>query len=648
MQDTTVKTALLGAAVGAGITASWFLAKQEANTGADAQATEVPAATGVKRFISDKLKGASYKPVEILENIAASIGKPVEELVKLNANENIYGAPQSVLDELDKSGQGHFIYPDPTQMKLRTALADLHKEHGVKLENVVAGAGSDDILDIIMRLVSPEVVVISTPTFGMYTFLGKISGIKVIEVKRNSDFTVDVDAIVAAVRKHKAKLVFLPSPNNPTGTILPNAVAETILQEDTILVSDEAYADFCDVTALDLFQKYDNLIVCRTFSKWAGLAGLRLGYGIAHADLISVMMGIKQPYNVNTAAEIAGLAALKHRDEILVTVNALRAEKDRMWTRINEELSWLKPVPSDANFVLNEVVGGLVAEDVYQSLRASGVIIRYFGKQGGDLSNYIRISAGKPEDTDRVLSTLADIGSKFFKLTPEATKAGKEAVILDMDGVLADVTNSQHTAIIETAKLYGVTVTEDDIGRVKAAGNANNDWIITVALINETGHQPPATLEKVTEQWEEMYQGTPGKPGLWEVETLLMCPHLLRRISKALPVAVVTGRPRSDAQRFLEQHNIQDCVQFMVCHGEKPSKPSPDGVIAAMEHLKVKNCIFVGDTPDDIHAAVAAGVVGLGVCAPASEDAETTKVLMDCGANQVLSEGLHELAALLQ
>ena len=156
----------------------------------------------------------------------------------------------------------------------------------------------------------------------------------------------------------QAKLVFLPSPNNPTGTILPNAVAETILQEDTILVSDEAYADFCDVTALDLFQKYDNLIVCRTFSKWAGLAGLRLGYGIAHADLISVMMGIKQPYNVNTAAEIAGLAALKHRDEILVTVNALRAEKDRMWTRINEELSWLKPVPSDANFVLNEVVGG--------------------------------------------------------------------------------------------------------------------------------------------------------------------------------------------------------------------------------------------------------------------------------------------------
>ena len=100
---------------------------------------------------------------------------------------------------------------------------------------------------------------------------------------------------------------------------------------------------------------------------------------------------------------------------------------------------------SDANFVLNEVTGGLVAEHVYQNLRNEGVIIRYFGSQGGDLSNYIRISAGKPEDTDRVIDTLKDIGRKTFTLTPEATAAAKTAVIFDMDGVLADVTNSQHT-----------------------------------------------------------------------------------------------------------------------------------------------------------------------------------------------------------
>lgn len=194
-------------------------------------------------------------------------------------------------------------------------------------------------------------------------------------------------------------------------------------------------------------------------------------------------MGIKQPYNVNTAAEAAGLAALKHRDEIMVSVRALRAEKDRMFQRISDEISWLRPVPSDANFVLNEVLGGLSALDVYNKLRAAGVIIRYFGSQGGDLSNYIRISAGKPEDTDRVMRTLKSIGAEHFKLTAQAASASKKAVIFDMDGVLADVTFSQHTAIIETAKLYGVDVDETDIGRIKAAGNANNDWIVTTDLV---------------------------------------------------------------------------------------------------------------------------------------------------------------------
>lgn len=205
-------------------------------------------------------------------------------------------------------------------------------------QNVVAGAGSDDILDVVLRVVSPESIVICTPTFGMYSFLGKASGINVIEVPRLPDFNVDVPAVVAAIRQHKATLCFLPSPNNPTGTVLPNADAETILKEDCLLVVDEAYADFCDTTAMPLLATHQNLMVCRTFSKWAGLAGLRLGYGVGHVDLVTPMMAIKQPYNVNTASEAAGLAALRHRDEIMVSVRALRAEKDRMFKRLTEEV----------------------------------------------------------------------------------------------------------------------------------------------------------------------------------------------------------------------------------------------------------------------------------------------------------------------
>jgi len=393
-------------------------------------------------------------------------------------------------------------------------------------------------------------------------------------------------------------------------------------------------------------------MVCRTFSKWAGLAGLRLGYGIGHPDIVSPMMAIKQPYNVNTASEAAGLAALKHRDEIMASVNALRAEKDRMFQRLTDEISWLRPVPSDANFVLNEV-HGVPAVDVYQELRKRGVIIRFFGSQGGDLSNYIRISAGKPSDTDRVLDTLKEIGKEKFLLSPKVIETKDElGVIFDMDGVLADVTLSQHAAIIETAKLYGVDVTEDDISAAKAKGNANNDWQVTVDLVNGAlaarGEPAKAKLDQVTKEWEAMYQGTPEKSGLWEREALLVHRTLLREISAKYKVGIVTGRPRPDAERFLEQHNITEYFRHAVCLGDAASKPSPDGVKLCMKELGVTKAVIVGDTPDDIRAGVSAGILALGVCAPTEGNKEaTSELLKSCGATQVLSEGLHELNHLL-
>eukprot|EP00039_Didymoeca_costata_P028177 m.20251 g.20251 ORF g.20251 m.20251 type:complete len:603 (-) comp6786_c0_seq2:959-2767(-) len=599
----------------------------------------------VSKFISPHLASATYKGVESLEAISKEVGIPVSKLVKLNANENVYGAPKKALEALQTAD--HSVYPDPTQSKLREALAKLHSTHGVKPQNVVAGAGSDDILDVILRTVCPSAVVTSTPTFGMYSFLANVAGIKIVNVPRLPDFKVDVDAVSSAIKENKATVCFLASPNNPTGTILPNSDIEKLLKEDCLICVDEAYADFCDFTALDLFQKHENLVICRTFSKWSGLAGLRLGYGIAYPEIISTMMAIKQPYNVNTAAEAAGLVALEHRESIMVTVNALRSEKDRMYDCIKQEISWLEPVPSDANFVLLKVTGGLSAHKVYEELRRAGIIIRYFGSQGGDLSSFIRISAGKPSDTDAVLSELKKIGSKYFKLSDKAKTAAAEAIIFDMDGVLADVTLSQHVAIIKTAALYGVTIGEEDIGRVKARGNANNDWQVTVDLINETNHSPPAQLDKVTEQWEAIYQGTDNQAGLWECEDLLVSKPMLKAVAKKIPVAVVTGRPRLDAERFLKQHGIEDCVKLMVCLGEAASKPDPAGVLLAMKKLNITKAVFVGDTVDDIRAAVGAGICPLGVPPPTADTEETRNLLKKEGSEQVLSIGLHELNCLL-
>ncbi|EGD72613.1 hypothetical protein PTSG_04348 [Salpingoeca rosetta] len=357
----------------------------------------------ITRFVAPHLAKATYKGVETVEAIAKEVGLPVEKLVKLNANENVYGAPQQVLDAITKVQ--HHVYPDPSQVKLRKAVAGLM---GVTPENVCCGAGSDDLLDIIIRMVNPKAIVTSTPTFGMYSFLGSVANVDVINVPRNDDFTVDVDAVRQAIRDNGAKIAFLASPNNPTGTLLPNADVETLAQEDCLIIVDEAYADFCDETAMSLFGKHDNLIICRTMSKWAGLAGLRLGFAVAHKDLVSVMMAIKQPYNVNTAAEAAGLAAIEHREAIMVTVRAMRQERDRLFNEL-KQFSWLRPIPSSANFTLIEVTGDRSAHDVYMALRKRGIIIRFFGSQGGNLNNFIRISAGKPEHTDAVLAALKAI-----------------------------------------------------------------------------------------------------------------------------------------------------------------------------------------------------------------------------------------------
>ena len=291
------------------------------------------------------------------------------------------------------------IYPDPGQTALRAAIANYV---GVAPEQIVAGTGADDLIDILLRLTMPEAVAVIVPTFGMYRFLARIVGAKVIEVPRTEGFAVDVGGAAAAVDEG-ASVVFVTSPNNPTGNALTRAEAEALCALDALIVIDEAYIEFGGETSIPLIASHPNLVVLRTFSKWAGLAGLRVGYSVSVPELATPMMAIKQPYNVNVAADVAARAALEHRGEIFETVRCIAAERDRMAREV-ASLGWLNPLPSQSNFVLFHVTGGRRAKDVVAALRERGVLVRYYDRP--DLANYIRISAGRPEDTDRLLAAL--------------------------------------------------------------------------------------------------------------------------------------------------------------------------------------------------------------------------------------------------
>ncbi len=340
-----------------------------------------------------------YAPVKPIEVLARELGLAPDEIVKLDANENLYG-PHPAVREAAARAPFH-IYPDPYHTALRQALAEWLD---VRAEQIVAGAGADDILDIVIRLAWPDAVVTAPPTFGMYSFLARVNRARVVEVPRLEGWELDVAGIASAVRQG-ATLIFLASPNNPTGNLASVEEVERLCALDALVVVDEAYAEFAGTTFVPLIAEHPNLVVVRTFSKWAGLAGLRIGYGVANEELARRMMAIKQPYNVSVAAEAAALAALAHRDDLMDTVRATVLERERLESEL-ARFPWLRPHHSAANFVLCGVEGRS-ARHVADALRRRGVLVRYYDRP--ELRNYIRISAGRPQDTDRLLAALREV-----------------------------------------------------------------------------------------------------------------------------------------------------------------------------------------------------------------------------------------------
>lgn len=231
------------------------------------------------------------------------------------------------------------------------------------------------------------------------------------------------------------------------------------------------------------------------------------------------------------------------------------------------------------------------------------------------------------------------------------------AILFDMDGVLASVGSSYRQAIIQTAARFGVTVTQEDIAVEKKRGNSNNDWILSKRLIDARIVDNKPNLEQVTEVFEELYQGTQTTPGLCETESLIPSKGLLMELHKRCSgvVAVVTGRPRKDCEKFLSTHGLTDLFPICVCMEDAPPKPDPTPLLIACERLGVppSSCIMIGDTPDDIRAAVAAGALPFGVYTPEEEAKLTLGIvtqeqsmypsMMDCGAARMMHAGLGEM-----
>ncbi|MFN8514241.1 MAG: histidinol-phosphate transaminase [Chloroflexia bacterium] len=340
-----------------------------------------------------------------LDRLALAANIPADRIIKLDQNENPYGSSLRVQEALAAYDRFH-LYPDPEGRAVRERLATYT---GMPAERIMLGNGADELIDLVYLLtVDPgDEVLVATPTFDLYGTRAELRGARVIEVPRLPDFSLDIDAMVQATTL-RTKVITLVSPNNPTGNAITTEQLVRLLRLGPLVVLDEAYYEFAERSFLPLAREFDNLIVLRTFSKWAGLAGLRLGYGIFPAEFMPYLWRIKSPYNVNAAALVAALATFEDLDWLRSTVVRIRVERARLYRQLRK-LSIIQPYPSQGNFIFCRVLHG-EAGAVRERLADSGIIVRGYDAA---LSGYLRISVGRPEDTDALMKALLSLAERI-------------------------------------------------------------------------------------------------------------------------------------------------------------------------------------------------------------------------------------------
>ncbi len=370
--------------------------------------------TSLRRTARDRLRPdlrlalPGYEPIEPTEVLARRLGLDPGQIIKLDGNENPYGPSDRAIEAVRRASTDYAIYPDPAQRRLRAALS---RYAGVAEEQIVAGAGADELIDLLLRLfvARGDSVVICPPTFGMYRFSTLVQGGAVVEAPRRPDFSIDTDAVVGAIKASGAKLVFIASPNNPTGNLLSPGDLDALLSTDSLVVIDEAYVEFAGTSGFEgrVASGAPNLALLRTFSKWAALAGLRVGYGLFPRDVAELLMVVKPPYTPNSAGTLAALASLDDIEALMERVASISQERVRLATALGR-LPGLQPFPSQANFVLVRVERA-DARVVRDRLRERGIFVRHF--DAPPIDDCLRITAGTPRQTDAVVGALREVMS---------------------------------------------------------------------------------------------------------------------------------------------------------------------------------------------------------------------------------------------
>ena len=339
--------------------------------------------------------------------------------IKLNANENPYGLPEEIIEEILRKAKNleYSRYPNANSVKLSEAVSSFC---GLSRDNIVIGNGSDELIDYLIKAFSEKErsIITTAPSFAMYKIYSIVNGSNFVQIPLSQDnFSLNEDEVLEEAKKEDSSIVFIAYPNAPTGNYFAEDKITKIIEESgCLVVVDEAYFEFGEKTFVPLISQYDNLVILRTFSKAYSLAGLRVGYLLSNLEIINEIRKVKSPFNVNTFSQLAAQVVFENKEILKESIKKIVEERERLTNKINE-LPSFKAHPSRTNFVLAEVGSKEDTDLVYNKLLKQGILVPLVSDSLFSTSRYfLRITVGNKEENDILIKGLENV-SKNRSLT---------------------------------------------------------------------------------------------------------------------------------------------------------------------------------------------------------------------------------------
>ncbi len=543
--------------------------------------------------------------------------------LKLDSNENVFGPSKRVIDGFKNLDLRRFnLYPCYGEL-----IDILSSEFGFDRENFLLTNGCDEAINIILSsyLTEKDSVLAFAPSFSMPKIYSKVIGAQYFNIDYVSKWQFSLDVLLENLRP-ETKIIYLATPNNPTGDIIEPILIEEVLKKctDRIILLDLTYVNysrFGEKPYYDLVKNYKNLICVKSFSKDYALAGLRLGFILANTEFIVNFKKVISPYSVNSMAVYAGINALLDKTHFDFVKNEVIKSREFLYDEFLK--MGFTPYKSEANFILVDF--GLKVEFAYRKLLRNRIIVRKFSDP--KMCRFLRIGIPSLSDAEKIVNALKS----------------RKMLVFDLDGVVFDVSNSYRYAIQKTYEYFaGSKCSPSEMQEAKDMGGLSNDWDLTKYLLDKKGIK--ADYKKLVEIFQDIFYNPEkeNSKGAIDNEKLILGPEFFSELSKEYDLCVFTGRPKEEAFYSLEKFGLKNFFDYFVCLEDVPcgrSKPCPDGLNKIKECCYYDDICFFGDTVDDIKAGCDASVKVFGIIPPNAPDIDsTTKSLKSFGANGVIDD----------